>query len=424
MIWRLDSVVLFLLLEIATSKTMKKTYIIFAALALTLCSCGGNNNQTQNEPQQPVASVEEPAQTYAFQDIVPSDESVLYAKGDLNKDGIEDVAVVAKNEVLRNEEIEPVKGDGLRIYFGDSDGGYTLSNTCAVNSRPDEFFSDWQSLSIDKEGNLVVEEVYATDGETIQTYVMKFMDNDFYHTDYSLVYGVDDDNVVHYDLLNKTAVVDVDWHEMDTEIYHHRTDTYALKDQPLKKLSDFSIGDEVCSFDEYVEDDGLSVFEYSGSSKEELCSEKCHPTYEEGDLDGDGDLDLVVNALNATFAVYYMDNGTYRYMFQGKRCDKNTQTDAYIEEGNVIVNANSESSMAYVFHDNGYGYYRLNELWLTEKMPNGESKNILVDLVNCKKSEWMEGESAVPADFSNCSPKVFEEFHFGDMREIRQLLGE
>ena len=403
---------------------MKNSYLIFAALAFALCSCGGNNNQTQNETQQPVAQVEESVQTFAFEEIVPSDESVLYAKGDLNKDGIEDVAVVAKKEVFRNEEIKPVKGEGLRIYFGDSNGEYALFNKYAVNTRPDDFFSDWQSLTIDKDGNLVVEEVYATDDETIQTYVIRFVDNDFYLTDYSSAFGVDDDNTVHYDLLNKKAVVEVDWHEMDTEIYHHRTDTYELKDLPLKKLSDFSIGDEVCSFDEYVEGDGLDIFEYSGSTKEDLCPKEYHPTYEEGDLDGDGDLDLVVNALNATFAVYYRDDDTYRYMFQGKRCDKNTKTEAYFEEGNVVVNADSESSMAYVFHDNGYGYYRLVELWLSDELPNGGLKHQSIDFVNGKKTEWMEGESPITVDFPNCSPKVFEEFHFGDMSEIKQLLGE
>lgn len=403
---------------------MKNIYIIFAVLVFALCSCGGNNNQTQNETQQPVTQVEEPVQTYAFEDIVPSDESVLYAKGDLNKDGIEDIAVIAKNEVFRNEEIEPVKGDGLRIYFGDSTGEYALFNKYAVNTHPDDFFANWQSLSIDKEGNLVVEEICATDGEVIQTYVMRLMDNDFYLTDYSSVFGVDDDNTVHYDLVNKTLVVDVDWHEMDTDIYHHRTDTYTLKDVPLKKLSEFRIGDEVCSFDEFVEDDGLDIFQYSGTTKEELCSEKYHPTYEEGDINGDGNYDLVVNALKATFAVYYMDDGTYRYMFQGKRCDKNTKIEAYFEEGDLIVNANSESSIGYVFRDNGYGYYHLKELWWTEKLSNGDLKNHSIDFVNCKKSEWKDGESAVPVDFSNCSPKVFEEFHFGDMREIKQLFGE
>lgn len=405
---------------------MKKQVIVIVAIAFALCSCGGSNNQTQNGSEQPTVQVAGSTQTFAFKDIVPADEEVLFAKGDLNNDGIEDVAVIARNEVYRSrdEEIEPVKGEGLRIYFGDSNGKYALFNTCAVNSHPDEFFADWHSLTIDNEGNLVIVENYATDGETIQTYVLKYLDDDFYLTDFITVFGVDDDNTLHYDLLNKTVVTDVDWHEMDTEIYHHRTDTCDLKDIPLKKLSDFSIGDEVYWFGECVKDDGLDIFKYSGSTKEELCQEKYHPTYEEGDLDEDGDYDLVVNALNATFAVYYKDNDTYRMMFQGKRYDKNTKTDAYFEEGNLIVNASSESSMAYVFRDNGYGYFRLVELWLGDELPNGESKNIFVDFVNCQKSEWKDSESATTVDLTNCPQKVFEEFHFGDMDEIEQLIKE
>ena len=401
---------------------MKNSYFIFAALAFALCSCGGNNNQTQNDTQQPVAQVEELVQAYAFEDIVPSDESVLYAKGDLNNDGIEDVAVVAKNEVFHNEEIEPVQGDGLRVYFGDANGQYALFNKYAVNTRPDEFFADWHSIAIDKEGNLVVEEVYATDDENIQTYVMKFMDDDFYLTDYSSVFGVDDDNTVHYDLVNKTLTMDVDWHEMDTEIYHHRTDTYELKDMPLKKLSDFRIGDEVCSFDECVEDDGLNVFSLEGSTKEELCPAEYDPTYDEGDLNGDGINDLVVNALGKTFAIYYKDDSdTYHFVFQGKSFDSDTETEAYIEGNDLIVNATTESSKDYTFRENGYGYFRLIEFDQSMVWPDGGgsySQNI--DFVNGVRTEREDDKPATTVNIPKRTP-VIEEIHFGNMDEIEEL---
>lgn len=405
---------------------MKNAYIIFAALVLALCSCGGSNHQTQNETQQPVVPVEA-VQTFSFEDIVPSVESVLYAKGDLNNDGFEDIAVVARNEVYRNleEEMEPVKGEGLRIYFGDSDGRYTLFNTCAVNSRPEDFFADVRSLTIDKEGNLTVEEIYATDGETIQTYVLKYLDNDMYLTDYISVFGVDDDNTVHYDLLNKTAVMDVDWHEMDTDIYHHRTDTYELKDIPLKKLSDFKIGDEVCTFEEYVEDDGLNIFEVSGATKEDLCSSEHNPSYEEGYLNNDGILDLVVNALNSTFAVYYKNNsGSYNMCFQGKSFDRDTETYSYIEEGNLIVNSTTESGKSYTFRDNGYGYYRLIEFEQSMEWPDGGGSYYqLIDFVNGKRTEQVDDKPATTVNIPKRTP-VFEEIHFGNMDEIDQLLKE
>ena len=401
---------------------MKKSYIIFAALAIALCSCGGNNNQTQNETQQPVAPVEDSVQACAFEDIVPSDESVLYAKGDLNNDGIEDVAVVAKNEVFRNEEIEPVQGDGLRIYFGDADGHYALFNKYAVNTRPDDFFADWRSLDIDKEGNLVVEAVYATDDEAIQTYVMKFVDNDFYLTDYTLVSGVDDDNTVHYDLLNKTVTVDVDWHEMDTEIYHHRTDTYELKEMPQKKLSDFRIGDEVCSFDECVKDDGLNVFSLEGSTKEELCSSEYDPSYDEGDLNGDGINDLVVNALGRTFAVYYKDDSDhYHLVFHGKSFDNDTETMAYIEGSDLVVNATTESSKDYTFRENGYGYFRLIAFDQSMEWPDGGGSYYQsIDFVNGERTEQENDKPATTVNIPKRTP-VIEEIHFGNMDEIERL---
>lgn len=405
---------------------MKQQIIVIAAIAFALCSCGGSNNQTQNGSEQSNTQVSDSSPVLDFVDIVPSDGEVFFAKGDLNNDGIEDVAVIAKNEVYRNidEEIEPVQGEGLRIYFGNSNGKYALRKTGAVNTHPDEFFADWNSLTIDKEGNLVIEENYTTDGETIQTYVLRYLDNDFYLTDFTAVFGVDDDNDIHYDLVNKTVTVDVDWHEMDTEIYHHRTDTYELKNVPLKKLSDFRIGDEVCSFDEYVEDDGLDIFKYSGTTKEELCPAQYHPTYEEGGLD-ERVSGLVVNALNRTFAFYYKIQGEEYYHLNciGKGWNKDTKVEAYLEEGNLIVNATSDRSMSYTFRDNGYGYYRLVEFEQIKSLHDGLYHQVF-DFVNCTKMEWTEGDEATPIKLTNCPQKVFEEFHFGDISEIEQLFDE
>ena len=400
--------------------------MIAVSAALALCSCGGNNHHKQNENQQPVAPVEELVQAYAFEEIVPDLDEVHVATGDLNRDGIEDVAVITSNEVYRNmeEEIVPVSGDGLRIYFGDENGRYTLFNHYAVNTHPDELFDKWSNMAIGDDGLLFIQEIYNTDGEAVQNYYMKYMDDDFYLTSYILTFSGDDDNVVNWDLINKKLVVDVDWHEMDTEIYHHRTDTYELKDVPLKKLSDFRIGDEVCSFDEYVVDDGLDIFEYSGTSKEELCSEKYHPTYEEGVLD-ERVSGLVVNALNRTFAFYYKIQGEENYHLNciGKGWNKDTKVEAYLEEGNLIVNATSDRSMSYTFRDNGYGYYRLVEFEQIKSLHDGLYHQVF-DFVNCTKMEWTEGDEATPVKLSNCPQKVFEEFHFGDINEIEQLIEE
>ena len=118
---------------------MKKTTIISAALALALCSCGTGNNQPQEQNQskleQPDTEVVEEVTSFAFDDLVSDEVDDFFAVGDLNNDGIKDLAIVARNEVYHNQDegIEPVQGDGLRIYFGDADGRFTLFKKYAVN---------------------------------------------------------------------------------------------------------------------------------------------------------------------------------------------------------------------------------------------------------------------------------------------------
>ena len=281
------------------------------------------------------------------------------------------------------------------------------------------------NLLIGDEGQLLIHEQYNTDGDVDQKYLVKFLDDEFYLMSYSLDITSDDYTVYNYDLMDKKLVVDTDWHEIDTDIDHHRTDTYELKDVSLKKLSDFSIGEEVCSFDEYVEDDGLGIFEYSGNTKEELCAEEHNPTYEEGNLNNDGIPDLVVNALNSTFAVYYKStNGSYNIVFQGKSFDKDTETYAYIEEGNLIVNATTESEKSYTFRDNGYGYLRLIEFEQSMVWPDGRGSYYqLIDFVNGKKTEQEDDKPATTVSIAKRTP-VIEEIHFGDMDEIERLIEE
>lgn len=81
---------------------------------MALCSCGSGNNQpqdqSQNNPEQPVNQVVEEPLTLGFDDIVSGEEDDFFALGDLNHDGIEDLAFIARKEVYRNREegVEPV----------------------------------------------------------------------------------------------------------------------------------------------------------------------------------------------------------------------------------------------------------------------------------------------------------------------------
>jgi hypothetical protein len=81
---------------------MKKTTIISAALALALCSCGTGNNQPQEQNQskleQPVTEVVEEVSSFAFDDLVSNEVDDFFALGDLNNDGIKDLAIVAWNK--------------------------------------------------------------------------------------------------------------------------------------------------------------------------------------------------------------------------------------------------------------------------------------------------------------------------------------
>lgn len=90
------------------SINMKKTFIIIAAFALALCSCGGNTKSTLFKSQA------------TRQDVVPNDcETVCFEQGDLNDDGIQDLVV----GVTPRNTGKPV----LAVYFGNEGGqDYTL----------------------------------------------------------------------------------------------------------------------------------------------------------------------------------------------------------------------------------------------------------------------------------------------------------
>ena len=397
---------------------MKNTIIILVAMALTFCSCNNSNNgNRQNDNNDKT----EQTQT----EILPIEEEVLFATGDLNYDGISDSVVIARKEVYRNldEGVEPVKGDGLKIFFGDEKGGYQLFGNYAINNHPDEFLSDWDSITIFDDGFMTIVNHFHTDDDNYYTYGIWFLDNDFYLTDFMMEFGTDDDNTLYYDLVNQTLYSDIDWHEIDTEIYHHRSDTYELKDFPLKRLSEFKIGDEVCSFDEYVAHIDEDIFEVSGKNKEELCPAEYEPNFEEGDLNRDGIDDLVVNVNNSRFAVYFKNSdGDYYNIFQGKSFDDWTEISAYVNDGNLMVYAFTESSKIYEFHYDDNGYFHLISFDQSMYWPDGGGSYYqFIDFVNGKRTVQEDENPETVYDIPRIPLRVIEEFHFGNLREIEAL---
>ena len=388
---------------------MKKNFIIFAAIALAICSCNRNNN---NNGQ---------SQTLEAR----AEEEVLFGIGDLNHDGFWDSVVITMKEVYRNdvEEVAPVQGDGLKIFFGDKKGRYSLYRSYAINNHPDDSYAEWEGIIIDGEENLTIVDVSRTDDEQVYTYVLRYQDNDFYLTDFTMEYGTDEYNMEHYDFVNKSLETYTEWTEMDSDNSHFRIDTYELKDLPLKSLSEFKIGDKVCDFDEYVAHIDEDIFATSGTTKEELCPAEFNPSYEEGDLNRDGIDDLIVNVKNSRFAVYFKNSeGTYNFEVEGKSCDDWTEISAYEKDGNLMVYAFTESSKNYEFHYDDNGYFHLISFDQSMYWPDGGGSYYqFIDFVNGKRTEQEDDDPETTVDIPKTPLRVIEEFHFGNIDEIEDL---
>ena len=180
---------------------MKKLALILSFSALTLglfavMSCNSSSNQQQQNPTDQPA--EEP-QTTLFKavatesDVFPANcDTMSIAWGDLNKDGINDVVVVAtpritENMMIRDDGYEynfnsPVMG----IYFGTKDGKLSLykeyENT--IPGAEDEFCFIELKSDISDTGVLSfnIESFYSA-GSTNTDYNIfryRYQDDDFY----------------------------------------------------------------------------------------------------------------------------------------------------------------------------------------------------------------------------------------------------
>ena len=180
---------------------MKKLALILSFSALTLglfavMSCNSSNNQKQQNPTDQPAK--EP-QTTLFKavatesDVFPANcDTMGIAWGDLNKDGLKDVVLVATPRIAENMQ---VRDDGyeynfnspvMGIYFGTKDGKLNLykeyENTIPGNE--DEFCFIELKMDISDKGvlSLNIEHFYSA-GSTNTDYNIfryRYQDDDFY----------------------------------------------------------------------------------------------------------------------------------------------------------------------------------------------------------------------------------------------------
>ena len=238
---------------------MKKSYIIFAAMALALCSCGGKDNG-QNKPENVVVNDntedQKVVETILFkpqttaQEAFPNNcDTVCFQQGDLNNDGIQDLVVCA---TPRNPENMMVRDDGyeynfnkpvLAIYFGQEGEKYSLfkeyPNT--IPGPEDEFSFVTVEPEITEEGvlKLGLEWFYSAGSSAVDqnSYLYRYQDGDFYligseTQSYSRMSG-EAENVSSNYLTKKQLTTTFSMMDDNVE----PTETWSdLPDEPLEKL--------------------------------------------------------------------------------------------------------------------------------------------------------------------------------------------
>lgn len=125
-------------------------------------------------------------------DVVPNGWESDFKTGDLNKDGIADLAIIA---TPCNKENMRTRDDGyvynfnqpvLAIYWGEKNGNYKLYKQYdnVIPARPDEFMCIDSSLEIAKNGSLrIILDYFASAGSWTQprtTHVFSYRNGDFY----------------------------------------------------------------------------------------------------------------------------------------------------------------------------------------------------------------------------------------------------
>jgi hypothetical protein len=152
-----------------------------------------------------------------------------FATGDLNGDNLKDSVAY---------------DDGLSVFWGTDNGQYKLFKKYKV-LKPEE--GTYNKSAEIKDGNLVLKTRYQYEGFMNYDYTLHFQNGDFELIKYVDNSGLDYESIGSYDFNAKKG---------ETEGYDEDGDyktTFSLKNLPLKKLSDITIGDNIDVYD-YIDE--------------------------------------------------------------------------------------------------------------------------------------------------------------------------
>lgn len=358
---------------------------------------------------------DEPWEEPSEETLEGQSEEVLFATGDLNNDGIMDSVVVKKSRVYydMHEGTGYNYDGGLDIYFGDTQDQYHFYR-CYDNITIPYYAEhyEWETLAIE-DGYLVIIPTFKAYNNYKYAYILQYQDNDFILAGFFKEVSLYDYEAYYYDM--ESNAVEWDIHERDEEPQEY---TYFMKDLPLKKLSEIRIGEWACNFYDYA-----IVFMESGNNKEALSYNELEPEYSEGDLNGDGIEDLVINVKDQTFGVYLQDNeGVYHLNCTGYSYDRDTETNATIQnDGNLGVHSFTESSKDYTFrYEDGKFLLVSFEQWM-EWPDGGGSYFQSIDFVNGKRIEREDEGDENVYDIPQRPLSSLEEIRFGNIDQIDRL---
>ncbi|MBR6278973.1 MAG: hypothetical protein IKR41_09510 [Bacteroidales bacterium] len=226
---------------------MKKDFFIIPAISL-LVSCGGgtSNQKVQNADSAQVSIVSEETET-----DTPIGESIIYAVGDINKDGLKDSVSIYGERVSNDKDIPPFM-KGIKIFFGKNDGKYSLFKKYDIYSlkedlcfETDEDYassSKIDSLYISNNGDLTTIFSVGLDGLSTYNYKTRFIDNDLKIINFEYAESSEYEYSFVCDFLKKEVKTKSEDHCVDSEEYLITTKTGTVEFNQLFSFLECPIG--------------------------------------------------------------------------------------------------------------------------------------------------------------------------------------